>query len=87
LYDFADPDVNLIFGASIDETLKDTIKVTVIATGFDADRLLTAPIARPGVAAPQGGQQQQAPQGGTAPIGGNLDIPAFLRKNQPNIRE
>ena len=31
----ADPDVNLIFGAVIDESLQDEIKITVIATGFD----------------------------------------------------
>lgn len=31
----ADPDANIIFGAVIDETLQDEIRVTVIATGFD----------------------------------------------------
>jgi cell division protein FtsZ len=31
----AHPDVNLIFGAVIDETMKDDIRITVIATGFD----------------------------------------------------
>lgn len=31
----ADPQARIIFGAIIDETLKDEIKVTVIATGFD----------------------------------------------------
>jgi len=30
-----DPDANIIFGAGIDESLKDAIKITVIATGFD----------------------------------------------------
>lgn len=30
----ADPEANIIFGAVIDETLQDEIKVTVIATGF-----------------------------------------------------
>ena len=30
-----DPDANIIFGAFIDENLKDEIRVTVIATGFD----------------------------------------------------
>lgn len=30
-----DPDANIIFGAGIDETLEDVIKITVIATGFD----------------------------------------------------
>ncbi|MDW7651267.1 MAG: cell division protein FtsZ, partial [Bacillota bacterium] len=31
----ADPDANIIFGAVIDETLEDEVRVTVIATGFD----------------------------------------------------
>lgn len=31
----ADPDANIIFGTTIDENLKDQIKITVIATGFD----------------------------------------------------
>jgi cell division protein FtsZ len=31
----AHPDVNLIFGAVIDDKMSDTIRVTVIATGFD----------------------------------------------------
>ena len=34
----ADADANIIFGASIDETLIDQIKITVIATGFDETR-------------------------------------------------
>lgn len=31
----ADPDANIIFGAVIDENLKDELRITVIATGFD----------------------------------------------------
>lgn len=31
----ADPEANIIFGAVIDETLRDEVRVTVIATGFD----------------------------------------------------
>ncbi len=31
-----DPDANIIFGAGLDENLKDEIKITVIATGFDS---------------------------------------------------
>ncbi len=34
----ADPDANIIFGATIDETMHDQIKITVIATGFDQTR-------------------------------------------------
>jgi len=33
----ADPDANIIFGAVIDETLSDEIRITVIATGFEED--------------------------------------------------
>jgi len=35
IYDLVHPDANIIFGTVIDETMKDTVKVTVIATGFD----------------------------------------------------
>ena len=31
----ADPDCNIIFGATFDENLEDELRVTVIATGFD----------------------------------------------------
>ncbi len=34
----ADPDANIIFGATIDESMHDQIKITVIATGFDQAR-------------------------------------------------
>jgi len=37
--DAADPDANIIFGAVIDETMQDEIRITVIATGFDQDRV------------------------------------------------
>lgn len=33
----ANVDANIIFGAALDDTLGDTVRVTVIATGFDAD--------------------------------------------------
>ena len=36
----ADEDANIIFGAVLDEKMKDSVKITVIATGFkDSDRL------------------------------------------------
>ncbi|WP_350344851.1 cell division protein FtsZ [Proteinivorax tanatarense] len=35
---YVDDDANIIFGAVIDESLKDEIKVTVIATGFDEEK-------------------------------------------------
>ncbi len=39
----ADPDANIIFGAVIDETLNDEIRLTVIATGFGDQRSLLQP--------------------------------------------
>jgi cell division protein FtsZ len=35
IYNLVHPDANIIFGTVIDETMKDTVKVTVIATGFE----------------------------------------------------
>jgi len=35
IHSMADPDANIIFGTVIDESMKDTVKVTVFATGFD----------------------------------------------------
>lgn len=35
IYEAADPDANIIFGAVIDETLEDQIRITVIATVFE----------------------------------------------------
>ncbi len=37
----AHPDVNLIFGAVIDENMGDEIRITVIATGFETSRVAT----------------------------------------------
>jgi cell division protein FtsZ len=37
----ADPDANIIFGATIDDNLTDSMKITVIATGFDESRTRT----------------------------------------------
>jgi cell division protein FtsZ len=35
IHGLADPDANIIFGTVIDEGMKDMVKVTVIATGFE----------------------------------------------------
>lgn len=39
----AHPDVNLIFGAVIDDNMGDEVRITVIATGFDQDRVVRRP--------------------------------------------
>ncbi|WDV44174.1 cell division protein FtsZ [Clostridiaceae bacterium M8S5] len=47
-----DPDANIIFGAVVDENLKDEIKITVIATGFENKKRVEVqkPITKPSVA-------------------------------------
>jgi cell division protein FtsZ len=43
----AHPDVNLIFGAVIDENMGDDIRITVIATGFEQNRVIVRPRQKP----------------------------------------
>lgn len=88
-----DSEVNMIFGAVIDETLKDDIKVTVIATGFE-HKNLTAPMRKPtGTGATTGNAQESSDSrlNNLRPFGGNnngqgdqLDIPTFLRNRNRN---
>jgi cell division protein FtsZ len=70
----ADPDANIIFGAVIDEAMADEVRITVIATGFEAERpaVQEAPAAREAPPKPE-------PQP-VRLIDDYLDIPAFLRK-------
>lgn len=68
----ADPDVNMIFGAVINEDLKDEIIVTVIATGFDEAKK-AAPVRAP-LAEPERGDLRHL-----LSATDNLDVPTFLR--------
>lgn len=65
----ADPEANIIFGAVIDEELKDEVRVTVIATGFDQK----SPDPKEKISADINFKQIQ---GGD----GIPEIPAFLRR-------
>ena len=75
----AHPDANIIFGSVIDDSMMDSIRVTVIATGFEGKR-------RQGSLALEAEQQEEAlPTGSSVPVfepisDDELDIPAFLRK-------
>ncbi|KZE76416.1 cell division protein FtsZ [Paenibacillus elgii] len=91
--DAADPEVNMIFGAVIDESLKDEIQVTVIATGFE-HREVVSPAKKPSATGTTAStNQSQEPVdnrlGNLRPFGGQssndqLDIPAFLRNRNRN---
>jgi len=87
----SDPEVNMIFGAIIDDSLKDEIKVTVIATGFEHKGPTRRPMtpAAPQVQAETASSPNEVrPAGNIRPFGNQnlssdqLDIPAFLR-NRP----
>lgn len=67
----ADPEANIIFGAVIDEEMKDEVRVTVIATGFDRQKARLLARAEPNLEI-----RPLAP----SDRGDKLDIPAFLRR-------
>jgi cell division protein FtsZ len=84
----AHPDVNLIFGAVIDPTMKDEVRITVIATGFERTgvprRIVEQPAAEPrrvkeevsvGATATPPARDFQPRAFNTE----DLDIPTFLR--------
>jgi cell division protein FtsZ len=87
----AHPDVNLIFGAVIDQNMKDEIRITVIATGFERTgmprHIIEPPKSRQEVrparpselvepAPPSKSQQEFQPRTFNTE---DLDIPTFLR--------
>ena len=82
----ADDDANIIFGAVIDETLRDEMKITVIATGFDKEiaELGTATHAGSGALPPSARYNPPAgelPPRNSAPTrSDDLDVPTFIRK-------
>lgn len=68
----ADPEANIIFGAVIDEDLKEEIRVTVIATGFDQQWT--------GFGGAPGKAQETIVK--AVPKEGDIDIPEFLRRRR-----
>jgi len=79
--DHSDADANIIFGAVIDETLGDEMRVTVIAAGFDRDRRGTFQSQVPRSDRPS--ILDGAPSGiSTSEIGSEtyeMDIPGFVQ--------
>ena len=82
----ADDDANIIFGAVIDETMTDEMKITVIATGFDkesasiatAASTTTMPVA-PARYVTRPADDLPRPMM-TNPRVDDLDVPTFIRK-------
>jgi len=77
----ADPDANIIFGAVIDENLKDELLITVIATGFDKVPNIKKQEKTADKVGISGGriiESEPDPQ----PMSDELEIPTFLRRNR-----
>ncbi len=73
----ADPDANIIFGATIDENLHDQIRITVIATGFDESRKRLQEL----VEKQEDQTEEKASLGASNDEEESIfDIPAFLRQ-------
>ena len=70
IHDAAHPEANIIFGAVLDESMKDEVKITVIATGFERKGEVAAAAAASNVTHPT-----------PIPVS-DLEIPAFLRRVQ-----
>lgn len=69
----ADPEANIIFGAVIDDSLRDEVRVTVIATGFTGERGAR-------ITADAGTTPQRDDIEVQSFSSDELDIPAFLRR-------
>src|SRR5215207_10020761 len=80
----ADDDANIIFGAVIDESLHDEMKITVIATGFDKDmsEVGTTTHATAAGQAPRYAQSSPdlSPRTVAPTRSDDLDVPTFIRK-------
>lgn len=91
----ADPDANIIFGATIDQAMGDQIKISVIATGFDGIRggfTTFQPTKTQGQSVADDGIDDsddddddqppiEPPKKGDVDSDDPFDIPAFLRQN------
>lgn len=80
-----DSDANIIFGAVIDENLKDEIFIAVIATGFDGGKTITKRKAQEKTSSGYSDSSFTTSTGQpvSAPIESDeLDIPTFLRKGK-----
>jgi cell division protein FtsZ len=83
----AHPDVNLIFGAVIDPSMSDELRVTVIATGFEASRAMHRRViprakSRTEAKSTKDGTEQPLEEEFQPAVFdvNDLDIPAFLRR-------
>ncbi len=82
----ADEDANIIFGAVIDENMRDEMKITVIATGFDKESVAAASAGSTAMLSSNAPRYTSRPTDDLPrPMMGHvraddLDVPTFIRK-------
>ena len=81
IQEVVDPDAEIVFGAAIDESLGDEVKVTVIATGFESKPVYYAGSREEEREEPSEEEEHRASRGlfGTMPEV-DTELPAFLRR-------
>ena len=78
-----DPEANIIFGTVTDPEMKDEIQITVIATGFEKPESRTASTVDSFIGKSSWEKKSSSiPASDVNSSQGDLDIPAFLRKNK-----
>jgi len=77
--DSADKNANIIFGATIDPAMSGTVKITVIATGFDESKP-TAKARRGGFAMDEEDEKSEPAVAKKSNDDNDLEVPAFIRK-------
>jgi cell division protein FtsZ len=89
IYEAADDDANILFGAVVDENMGDAVKVTVIATGFESVAPFQSRVAiEREVAVPESSSDaghfyrpahESGSSSGADAMDEDLDVPTFLR--------
>jgi cell division protein FtsZ len=83
-----DPDAEIIFGTSIDDTLSDDVRITVIATGFSGNRPTTIRRAIEEIESPRTAEPIKLGEIKPDPLGPDTlnesDLPTFLRRSFPS---
>ncbi len=81
----ADEDANIIFGTVLDESMKDSVKITVIATGFDNQMQMMMPTTVPEVTPTQhngsvGNYNAPSAYNSTDANKEDINVPTFIRR-------
>jgi cell division protein FtsZ len=84
VYNVSDREANIIFGAVIDDRMKDQVRVTVLAAGFeDAEEGMEIPIKESRGFIPKTGEIRETKAKPTDLLDEDeLDVPAFLRRER-----